>query len=110
MYMNVSLYYFITFLWYMDSEFHFSFFRFQHLMMVAQEFHLKVSFFLQMVLMHARFQKDFVYHYVSPIPSSQGWACGPSACTYIIMYLFFYDVIGVCLIFIFYEFYLFIFF
>ena len=47
---------------------------------------------------------------VSPIPSSQGWACGPSACTYIIMYLFFYDVIGVCLIFIFYEFYLFIFF
>ena len=34
----------------------------------------------------------------------------PSACTYIIMYLFFYDVIGVGLIFIFYEFYLFLFF
>ena len=47
---------------------------------------------------------------LSPIPSSQGWACGTSACTYIIMYLFFYDVIGLCLIFIFYEFYLFIFF
>ena len=50
------------------------------------------------------------YHQISlsPIPSSQGWACVPSARTYIIMYLFFYDVIGVCLIFIFYEFYLFI--
>ena len=47
---------------------------------------------------------------LSPIPRSQGWACGPSARTYIIMYLFFYDVIGVCLIFIFDELYLFIFF
>ena len=37
---------------------------------------------------------------LKPIPSSRGWACGPSAHTYIIMYLLFYDVIGVCLIFI----------
>ena len=32
---------------------------------------------------------------LSPIPSSQGWACRPSACTYLYMYLFFLDVIGV---------------
>ena len=43
---------------------------------------------------------------LSPIPSSQGWACGSSARTYIIMYLFFYNVIGV-FDFHFYELYLF---
>ena len=34
---------------------------------------------------------------LSPIPISQDWACGPSACTYVLV---FYDVIGLRLIFI----------